>query len=236
LNTPFVVWIGFILLPVAVAAAVILAARSWALTLTILTWMALAAALAKSGILSRFDLVPPPIGLLLGVGFIGTIAVGRSFWVKNLIELPWHLVIGFHAFRILVEILIHKASTIGLAPPQMSWSGYNLDIVTGLSAFCFAPFARSAPKWLILYWNYLGLTLLAVIVAVATVSFPMRFQLMQPSNTWVATFPYVWLPSVLVTAALLGHVVIFRKLRSPRWQEGVVRAPIPGFDWPPIRH
>jgi len=38
---------------------------------------------------------------------------------------------------------------------------------------------------------------------------------MEPSNTWVAFFPYVWLPSILVTAALLGHIVVFRKLRKP---------------------
>ena len=33
-------------------------------------------------------------------------------------------------------------------------------------------------------------------------------------NTWVADAPYVWLPGVLVQAALWGHLVIWRKLRS----------------------
>ena len=31
-------------------------------------------------------------------------------------------------------------------------------------------------------------------------------------NTWVADPPYVWLPGVLVPAALLGHVVMLRKI------------------------
>jgi hypothetical protein len=35
---------------------------------------------------------------------------------------------------------------------------------------------------------------------------------MRPDNTWVASFPYVWLPAILVTAALLGHIIIFRRL------------------------
>jgi hypothetical protein len=36
-------------------------------------------------------------------------------------------------------------------------------------------------------------------------------------NTWVLYFPYVWLPAVLVTAALAGHVMITRALwRGPQ--------------------
>jgi hypothetical protein len=31
-------------------------------------------------------------------------------------------------------------------------------------------------------------------------------------NTWVLYFPYVWLPAVLVTIAVAGHIVITRKL------------------------
>jgi hypothetical protein len=214
-NGPqLLVWLGFILLPIAVAIAIVWAGKSKALTFAIAGWMGLAAVLAQSGVLSHFNWLPPPIGLLFAAGFIGTIAVGCSSLVENLVKLPFAILIGFQAFRIIVEILIHKASTIGLAPPQMSWSGYNFDIVTGISALCLAPLARSAPRWLILAWNSLGLTLLAIVVGIAVVSFPTRFQLMQPSNTWVATFPYVWLPSILVTAALLGHIVIFRKLRT----------------------
>ena len=32
-------------------------------------------------------------------------------------------------------------------------------------------------------------------------------------NTWVLFFPYVWLPVVLVTVALAGHLTITRALR-----------------------
>jgi hypothetical protein len=35
-------------------------------------------------------------------------------------------------------------------------------------------------------------------------------------NTWVFYFPYVWLPTILVQAALFGHVVIFRRLLAER--------------------
>jgi hypothetical protein len=35
-------------------------------------------------------------------------------------------------------------------------------------------------------------------------------------NEWVADPPYVWLPSVMVLAALAGHLVIFRSLLGLR--------------------
>ena len=112
-------------------------------------------------------------------------------------------------FRILVEVLIHESSTIGLAPRQMTWQGYDFDIVTGITALVLAPFARSAPMSLVVAWNCLGLTLLLWVVGIAAVSFPTPFQLLRPDSTWLTLFPYVWLPSVLVTAALLGRVVPF---------------------------
>jgi len=31
-------------------------------------------------------------------------------------------------------------------------------------------------------------------------------------NTWIADPPYIWLPGVLVPAALFGHLLTWRKL------------------------
>ena len=33
-------------------------------------------------------------------------------------------------------------------------------------------------------------------------------------NAWVAYLPFVYLPGVMVAAALVGHVLVIRKLRS----------------------
>ena len=129
-----------------------------------------------------------------------------------MIALPLAVLIAAQSFRILIEFLIHTASTIGLAPIQMTWDGYNFDIVTGVTALALAPFARVVPARLVFIWNCLGLGLLIWVVGIAVVSFPTPFQLLRPDNIWVTSFPYVWLPTVLVTAALLGHIIIFRKL------------------------
>ncbi len=212
MNVHAFVYLGFVILPVAVAIAISWASRSVALTFSILAWMLIAAGLVRSGVLSHFDSTPPPMALFLLAGLGGTIALGSSRSISRLIELPLAMLIGFQAFRIVVEILIHKSSTVGLAPPQMTWSGYNFDIATGLTALLLAPFAGSLPRWLILLWNSLGLALLLVVIGIAAVSFPTRLQLLHPDNRWPAFFPYVWLPAILVTAALLGHIVLFRRL------------------------
>jgi hypothetical protein len=60
----------------------------------------------------------------------------------------------------------------------------------------------------------LGSLLLLNIIVIAVRSMPMikaygEYQV----NTHVADAPFVWLPGVLVQAALLGHLLVWRKLR-----------------------
>ena len=56
------------------------------------------------------------------------------------------------------------------------------------------------------------------IVTIGIFSLPTEFRIFmnEPANTFVAYVPYVWLPAVLVQAALLGHLLIFRWLWAQR--------------------
>jgi small-conductance mechanosensitive channel len=76
--------------------------------------------------------------------------------------------------------------------------------------------ARERQTARVLAWNALaGTLLLAVIVVVAIASLPLFHAYgAEPAhlNTWVAYFPFVWLPAALVSAALFGHVVLWRRL------------------------
>ncbi len=83
-------------------------ARSTPLTFGILAWMLFGAVLARSGILGRFSLVPPPIALLIAGGLIATIALRMSCAVRQLIELPFVILLAAQSFRVLVEILITR--------------------------------------------------------------------------------------------------------------------------------
>jgi hypothetical protein len=61
-----------------------------------------------------------------------------------------------------------------------------------------------------------GLALLINVVTIAIVSTP-RFAYFGADrlNVWVTYPPFVWLPAVMVVAALAGHLLILRALRVP---------------------
>jgi hypothetical protein len=177
----------------------------------VVTWM-----LASRGVLSQFDRRPPPfIFLVLAIVF-GSIAVTWSALGHRLVRgLPvWGLVLT-QAFRLPLELVMHEAAVEGVMPVQMSYSGRNFDIVTGITAIPVAlALATGHGGWRLAFaWNLLGTALLVNIVAVALVSTPM-IAAFGPTrlNTWVAYPPFVWLPAVMVVCALVGHLLIFRKL------------------------
>jgi hypothetical protein len=99
----------------------------------------------------------------------------------------------------------------------MTYSGRNFDILTGATAAALALWllAGRQGRLLVIAWNIAGLALLANIVAIALLSTPVPFRYFTsgPANLLPSTFPYVWLPTFLVQAALFGHVLVFRALR-----------------------
>jgi hypothetical protein len=103
-------------------------------------------------------------------------------------------------------------------PPQLSYSGYNFDIVTGLGACVLAGLMQggvAVPRWAVWAWNIWGCWCLAAIAVIAVTTSPMvRLFGDNPRdlNTWVLYFPYVWLPVVLVTVAIAGHAMVTRAL------------------------
>jgi hypothetical protein len=180
-------------------------------------WLTLSALLASSGLLARFDARPPPLLLIMLPTLLLPLALGFSSVGRRMAELPLSWLVGFHGFRFALELVMHEAAREGTMPEQMTFTGSNFDIVTGASALLVALLiakGRATPA-LVLAWNALGSLLLAVIVVVAIASLPLFHAYgAQPAhlNTWVAYFPFVWLPAALVSAALFGHVVLWRRL------------------------
>jgi hypothetical protein len=110
---------------------------------------------------------------------------------------------------------MHGMYTRGVMPVQMSYSGFNFDIVTGAMAIPVAVLVATgrAGPGLVLVWNILGLALLANVVTVAILGTPrIRYFGDDQLNVWVMYPPFVWLPAVMVLAALAGHLLIFRAL------------------------
>ncbi|HYJ10688.1 MAG TPA: hypothetical protein VEX18_16815, partial [Polyangiaceae bacterium] len=126
--------------------------------------------------------------------------------------------VAAQSFRLPLELVMHQAAREGVMPVEMSFTGYNFDIVTGASALIVAwlEYKGRASDRLVFAWNVLGSVLLTVIVTVAVLASPMiRAFGDDPAhiNSWVAHFPFIWLGTVLVASAAFGHVVIFRALR-----------------------
>jgi hypothetical protein len=152
------------------------------------------------------------LALALRIGLSGTggrIAAG----------VPLAMLVGVQGFRLPLELLMHRAYGEGLMPVQMSYSGRNFDIVTGITALVLAAALWLAPqrvslRW-VMVWNALGFGLLMNVLTIALLSAPtpLRVFMNEPANVWIAQAPFVWLPAVFVLAALAGHVVIFRRLR-----------------------
>jgi hypothetical protein len=64
-------------------------------------------------------------------------------------------------------------------------------------------------------WNAGGTLLLVNILTIAVLSTPTPVRVFhnEPANEWIAHAPWVWLPTVFVVAAIIGHVLVFRRLR-----------------------
>jgi hypothetical protein len=225
---------AFVVLPVLVAAGFVVSCEWAARRLreptavrrqravrvggAVFAWLALTALLAASGVLRRFDATPPPFALLaLAIVVIG-VAVACSRLGTLLVRgLPLWFLVGSQVFRFPLELVMHRAAVEGVMPEQMSYSGYNYDVVTGITAGVLGLWLwrGPAPRWVVASWNALGFVLLVNIVTIAVVSTPLFAWFgRERLNTFVTYVPFVWLPGVLVTAALTGHILVWRRLSA----------------------
>jgi hypothetical protein len=173
--------------------------------------------LAARGALSDFARLPPPFALLMLAMFAATIALAFSPLGTRLARhAPIHALVGYQVFRVPLEFWLQAMHARGAIPEQLTWSGLNFDILSGITALVVASLAwrGGASRRLIAAWNWLGFALLLNIGWIAVTSFPtpLRVFTNEPSNAIVTTFPYVWLPAFLVQAALFGHVLVWRWL------------------------
>ncbi|MDA1184436.1 MAG: hypothetical protein O2930_07310 [Acidobacteria bacterium] len=185
----------------------------------VVLYLAVPAVLATTGRLDRYDPMPAPALVMVPLLTLVTVRfatssvgarVGSSVGLATLV--------GFQVFRLPVEWLLHRLSVEQVIPQVMTYSGRNFDIVSGVTGGLLGVWLlrRSVPSWVLVIWNLTGLALLGNIVLVATLSTPALFRVFTegPPNLLPSTFPFVWLPSFLVQLALVGHLLLFRCLRS----------------------
>jgi len=183
-------------------------------------WMAVTWAAASSGALRQWDRRPPPlVFLVIGVVTLSLSIAFSSIGRRLATFLPLWLLVGVQGFRLPLELAMHAMYERGVMPGVMSYSGRNFDVVTGASAIvvAIATAAGLCGRRLVLLWNVVGLLLLVNVVTIAILATPMvRYFGDRELNVWVTYPPFVWLPAVMVLAALAGQLLIFRALRAPR--------------------
>lgn len=225
----------FVLIVVAVAGVFIVAARaaftrhqradrarSSGVVLTLLVLVAsmlIPGVLARAEFLSRYSPLPAPALVLVAAITIGTVVLAlSSFGARVAAAIPLTALVGYQVFRVPVEWVLHRLYLEGVVPVQMTYAGRNFDVVTGLAAAALVIVTASGrrARGLVLAWNLLGLGLLVNIVTIAVLSTPVPFRYFtnDPPNLLPSTFPFVWLPTFLVQAALFGHLVVFRALHA----------------------
>lgn len=175
------------------------------------------------GWLARLDIAPPPFVVLatcagglavaLGIGRVGDELI-QSVQIKTLVALQ--------IFRLPLELLMLRAAVLSIMPVEFSILGYNFDLFTGLGALLIAlrlARAQSVPVGVVWVWNLFGMACLMVIGVLAVLTSPFMHAFgnaPQHINTWVLYFPYSLLPVLLVSFAVLGHVLLTRKLMAEK--------------------
>lgn len=215
--------LGFVALTLVVSGVVVALVRrvggpAGRVALGITLVLAVSYAVAASGLVA--DAIPPkPMAI-----FVPAMLLALWFSLKSrsgellATRAPLAALVGLQAFRLPLELLMHGWADQGALPPQMSFDGYNFDIVTGVLALAVAPLADRGAlgRRLVLVWNVVGLALLINIVTLSVLSLPGPLNKFpdQIPNVLVMRAPYVWLPAYLAAiVAPAGHIIVFRALR-----------------------
>ena len=205
-----IVSVGFVLIVVAVASAIVLGVRGAALrgggagaraalatALGIGAWLGALAFVARTGMLSDFDARPPRLMLVLAGSIVLFTVVTRTPAARRLLEAtPRHWPIAVQAMRVPIEVALWGLFVTGRLPVQMTFEGRNFDVLVGLTAPVVA----------------LGALANIVVIAITTMPGPLHLDWPGISNAIVTEMPFVWLPAFLVPIALFGHVLSLRQL------------------------
>lgn len=185
-------------------------------------WLALTGMLAERGFFDDFQSIPPRLVLALGPPLLTLLALTFSRRIAPLLAaLPPAWPVAAQTFRIPVEIVLWRLAVAGVIPELLSFTGRNVDILVGLTApvVAYACFVRRAwPARVAVWWNWAGIVILLNVVVHAQLSAPTPWRIFEtdPPTTFIADWPYIWLPDFLVPVAWLLHAVSLRQLRSRR--------------------
>ena len=192
----------------------------------LIAWTLYAGVLGSAGILSNAALRPPGIVYV----FLPTIAL-ITFLTRSRAgaeiasSVPIWLLMGAQSVRLVVEVFLDRLWRAGLLPTIMTFHAGNLDILIGASAPVVATLwaARRLDARLALAWNVFGIAMLGNVVVRGILTSPAIHALKTDAPNAIGTFPFTFIPALIVPLALTLHVVSIRAIQeSLRAQTGDV--------------
>jgi len=184
----------------------------------VIGWLITTAIIGFRGTLLDFTSIPPKIMVILIPPVLAASYICSSVRVNNLLKVtPAAWLIHIQTFRIIIEFILWQLHKNGVIPIQMSFIGFNYDILIGISAPLIAYYSFSEKKWpkiIPLLWNFAGLLLVLNIAFIAFLSAPTPFRqyMTDPPNTLPAYFPFVWLPAFIVPFAAAVHILSIKQI------------------------
>ncbi|WP_300021982.1 hypothetical protein [uncultured Maribacter sp.] len=157
--------------------------------------------------------------LLFPLAIVGTIII-TVFCVSKLAteKLNTDYLLGIHMIRIPVELCLYQLFLDAQIPKIMTFSGYNFDILIGISALALVLYRflkkKDISKRYFKTWNIIGILFLSSIVIIAILSAPLpiqQFAFEQP-NIALLEFPYSMLPTCIVPIVFISHIMLLKKL------------------------
>lgn len=191
------------------------------LVIGLVLWFTYVFAISKSGILANYDLPPRfPIFVIFPLFIFTGIVLYKNRNSKIFSVIPPSWAIYIQSFRILVESLFVATVAAGFMHKEVTIEGYNFDMIFAITAPIVGYFVfntKKLPIKIALYWNYLGLAVLASIIAVfmTTIFFPYVWgsetSLAPPQ---IVEFPYILVAGFLMPVAVFVHLFSIIQLRK----------------------
>ncbi len=177
--------------------------------------------ISSNGFLANYDFPPKFMLFLVLPAFIFT---GVFIYQKRnkpwITAIPEHWLVYFQSFRIMVESLFVMSLHEGILHKNMTIEGYNFDMIVGISALVIAFLVyqkKALSRKLIIWWNYIGLAVLAsvILVVTTTIFFPELYgSKVRLMPTDFGTYPYVLIAGFLMPAAVFVHILSIVQLKK----------------------
>ncbi|MCZ6593345.1 MAG: hypothetical protein O6943_00340 [Bacteroidetes bacterium] len=140
----------------------------------------------------------------------------NNSWIQNI---PPHWLFFYQTFRIFIEVIFVFTVAKGILHPNVTIEGYNFDMVYAFTVLIiglivFKKIIRY--KRLIIWWNYLGLGVIAIIIFLfqSTIYIPEIYGDIKPFSSEFLNYPYILVPSFLMPTAVFIHILSIVQLRK----------------------